>query len=349
MKKSPKLPKLPKLPLRKKKVLRKQITTDTIEDHREEVLAQGRKFKYPFQYAKHKLVISTILIGLAAAVVFVGFGWIQLYKLQSTSDILYRFTRVIPLPVAKVDDENVRFSDYLMIFKSSMTALEMQEGALTGSEIGNVWRNQYKRQALDSAVEFAYALKLARELGIEITREQIVEAEKEHRTVGGVERSEESFTKIIAANFGLSVGEYERLLLLSLSRRAVAVAIDEEADKTSMEVEKLLAQNKGNFTEVAESLGEQVEYEQTDELVSMMNLDGGRAAAAYVLEAGGWSRRFLSRNGDGYYFVKLVAKGDGQVRYESLRVAFGEFDRRLGKLKEEGRVREFITIRQTGE
>ena len=340
--------KLPKLPFRKKKELKQQVTTDTIEDHREEILSKGRKFKYPFQYAKHKLVINTVIIGVVAVALLGGFGWLQLYKLQSTSDILYRFTRVIPLPVARVDGEDVRFSDYLMIFKSSMTALEAQEGSFADPEEEDMLRAQYKRQALDSAVEFTYALKLARELDIEVTREQILEAEREHRTVDGVERSEENFAKIIRTNFGLSIAEYERLLLLSLTRRAVAVAIDELADELAEEMAGMLDENNGNFEKIMESLGERVFYEETGELVSRMNLDGGRAEVASGLEVGKWSGRFLSRNGDGYYFVKLLSEGGGQVQYASLCVPFGEFDRKMALLRDGGGVEEFITIRQQG-
>lgn len=347
--KLPEMPELPRLPIGKKKELKKQVTTDTIEDHREEVLSKGRKFKYPFQYAKHKLVINTVIIGVVAMVLMVGFGWLQLYKFQSTSDILYRFTKVIPVAVARVDGEGVRFSDYLMIFRSSITPLESQEGVLTVKGEDELIRLQYKRQALDSAIEFTHALRLARDLGVEVTREQILEAEREHRTVDGAERSEESFARIIRVNFGLSVSEYERLLLLSLTRREVAVRIDEAAATTAGEVEALLAGNGGDFAATAEALGNRVYYEETGDLVSEMNLDGGRATAASGLEVGGWSGKFVSRNGDGYYFVKLLARSGTQVRYESLRVPFEEFARVIEQLREEGKVREFINIRKPDE
>jgi len=338
-----------KVPFARKKKLSRQVSSATIEDHREEVLSKGRKFRYPFQYARHKLMINTIIIGLVAVGFLMGFGWLMLYQFQSTSDVLYRFTKVIPVPVADVDGESVRFSDYLMIFKSSMTALESQEGPLSNSDEDNVTRTQYQRRALDNAIEFTHALRLARELGIEVTREQIEEAEREHRTVDGVERSEESFAKIIRVNFGLSVQEYERLLMLSLSRRAVAVEIDKEAARVAGEVEALLQKNGGKFGATAEALGEAVVYEETGELVSIMNLDGGRAGVAAELKVGEWSNRFLSRNGDGYYFVKLLAKEEGQVRYVSIQVPFGEFARVMQGLWDEGKITEFIEIRRVDE
>jgi hypothetical protein len=77
-----------------------RITTETVAQHREQILAGGRKFKYPIQYAKHKLVINAILISIAALAALVFVGWWQLYPSQNTSEFMYRVTKFIPLPVA---------------------------------------------------------------------------------------------------------------------------------------------------------------------------------------------------------------------------------------------------------
>ena len=39
-----------------------RITNETVAEHRERILAGGRRFKYPVQYARHRLVINTIII-----------------------------------------------------------------------------------------------------------------------------------------------------------------------------------------------------------------------------------------------------------------------------------------------
>ena len=91
---------------------------EKVEERREEVLAQGRKFKYPMQYAKHKLVINTVIVAVVAIVLMVVMGWMLLYKVQDTSEMIYRVTQVLPVPVAEVDGEKVRYSDYLMIFRN---------------------------------------------------------------------------------------------------------------------------------------------------------------------------------------------------------------------------------------
>jgi predicted secreted protein len=332
-----------RLPFRKSKKP-KRITDSNIEEHREEVIARGKKFKYPFQYAKHRLVITTVIIGVVAVALFSAFGWLQLYQLQNMSDIVYRFTRTIPVPVAQVDGTYVRYSDYLMLFRSSIRAVENQQGTLTDSEEDTQLRNQYKRQALDSAIQFTFALKLASELGIEITEEQISEVMREHRTVDGVERSEAAFAEIISHNFGLSLREYERLLLLSLTKKEVSVRIDDNAARLADEVDRLLAGNNNDLAAVAKILGEDVTYEETGDMVDEMNLDGGRAAVAATLQVNQVSERFVSKNGDGLFFVKLTSHSNGQVGYSSIWIPFTEFNRRMQALSESGKIREFIRL-----
>ena len=75
---------------RKKEVaLPPRITNETVAEHRERILAEGRRFKYPLQYSKHKLVINTILISVIAFVTALIIGWHQLYIAQNTSNFFY--------------------------------------------------------------------------------------------------------------------------------------------------------------------------------------------------------------------------------------------------------------------
>ena len=67
---------------------------EKVEERREEVLAQGRKFKYPLQYSKHKVIINTVVVGLFAIVAMVAIGWAMLYKIQDTGNMIYRVTQV---------------------------------------------------------------------------------------------------------------------------------------------------------------------------------------------------------------------------------------------------------------
>ncbi len=316
---------------------------EKVEERRDEVLARGRKFKYPMQYAKHKLIINTIVVAVVALILMVVAGWAMLYKVQDTGDMIYRVTQVVPVPVAKVDGANVRYSDYLMIYRSNLMTAEQQGGQLGDSEDADAVREGYKQAALASAIEYTYAMKLGRELGVTVSDDEVTEAFDEHRKVGGVERSEEGFLKILQDNFGMNKSEYRRMLYLSLMRAKVSQEVDEPANKLSQQVEQILAEQDGNLTAAAE-LGEGVTYEETGRLVDNMNVDGGRSAMAMKLEVGQVSERFLSSNGDGYYYVKLIDKTDSEVNYHSLKIEFTKFDEMVAALYAEGKVEMYIEV-----
>lgn len=317
---------------------------EKVEERREEVLAQGRKFKYPMQYAKHKLIINTVIVSVVAIILMVVAGWAMLYKFQDTGNMIYRLTQVLPVPVAEVAGEQVRYSDYLMIYRSNLETAERQGGQLGEGEDAELVRQGYKRAALDLAVEYAYALKLGKEMGITVSESEVDAAFDEHRKVGGVERSTESFLKIINDNFGMNRREYRRMLYLTLMRAKVAQAVDKSATETAGEIEKKLAENGGDLMKIAEELGASVEYEETGQLVDGMNVDGGRSDHAMNLEVGQVSEKFLSSNGDGFYYVKLIEKNDSQVNYNSLKINLTEFDLKIAELYDKGEVREYIEI-----
>lgn len=321
----------------------KKTELEKVEERREEVLATGRKFKYPLQWTKHRVVINTVLVAVAVVGLLLVGGWLALYRLGMTDELLYRVTQILPVSVASVDGENVRFSDYLMLYRSSMASIEYQAGKFTDEESEKVLVYQYKRTALNEAERYTYAIKLARELGISVTQDEINEEFERHRQIGGVDRAEEGFLKIIKDNFGLSKSEYCHLIELHLLKAKVEAAIDAEADSVAKQVEELLAKNGGNYGETAKALGEKVFYEETGGMVSSKNLDGGRSNEAMSLEEGGQSGRFISANGDGYYFVKLIKKTDSEVNFASIRVPFLEFEKRFGELGE-GAIREHISI-----
>ena len=51
----------------------KKTEKEKVEERREEILAKGRKFKYPLQWTRHRIVINTILITLVVfAMIFLG-------------------------------------------------------------------------------------------------------------------------------------------------------------------------------------------------------------------------------------------------------------------------------------
>ncbi len=324
----------------------KKTELEKVEERREEVLATGRKFKYPLQWTKHRVVINTILISLVTIGLLAAGGWLALYKMQMTDELLYRITQILPVPVAEVDGEKVRFSDYLMFYRSSIQSISRQSTQTQTEEDLENMKEQFKADALSKAEMYTFAMKLARENGVTVSDEEVKNEFERHRQIGSVDRSEAGFLKIIKDNFGLSKDEYNRMIYLTLLKAKVDEKIDENANEVSREVEKLLAEKDGSFKGVIGEIGNKVIYEETNGMVSNKNVDGGRADAASRLNIGEQSGRFVSMNGDGYYYVKLVDKNAAEVNFVSIKIEFTEFTKRLDAVREAGKIKEFIEVKR---
>jgi hypothetical protein len=331
-----------------KKVIPTRITNETVAEHRERILAGGRRFKYPMQYARHRLVFNTIIVTIAALVLIAVIGWWQLYPAQSTSTFLYRVTRVLPLPVASVDGEAVRYSDYLMYFNSSAHYLQQSEQVNLGSEDGKRQVDYIKRKSMDNVVSDAYAVKLARGLNISVSNDRVDKVIDDDRSTVNGRISQETYDASSLSILGWSPDEYRQDAKSKLIRQDVSYAIDTTAKKKEeMAADALKVNPDTDFDKLATGLGGQGDAKVTagvSGFVPRTNRDGGLSVAAAKLEKGQISPVIKTTTGDGYYFVRLLDKNDTQVSYTFIRIPLTAFSEQLAQLKKDNKVHEYISI-----
>lgn len=337
----------------KKKILKKsntqetqvaKITNTTLEEQRKEILNKGKKFKYPVQYSKNRLVGNALIIALVILITGSGLLWYQLYQAQNTGEFIYRFTTVIPFPVANVDGENALYRDYLMEYRANMQIANAKKDEIESANNVKALSVLNKNKAMKNAIANAYAQKKAREMGISVSEKEIDEAFDAQRKTQNTELTESALYKIAADNYGLSPSEYRRMFIeLPLLRRKVTAEIDKNAAKTRDEVVKYLNDNSNDFSKAAEHFGDKIEYNKPGK-VRKTNIDGGRSKVASQLNVGEVSKPFISNAGDGYYIVKLIEKSDNEISYESIKIKFTEFNSQLEKLEKEGKVKKYIKV-----
>jgi foldase protein PrsA len=323
-----------------------RITNETVAEHRERILAGGRRFKYPMQYARHRLVFNTILVTIAALLLLVAVGWWQLYSVQNTNTFFYRVTRVLPLPVASVDSETVRYGDYLMYFNSSAHYLRQTEQINLQSEDGKRQLDYIKRKSMDTAVADTYASKLAKDLGISISNERIDQVIDEDRNTANGRISQETYDASALDVLGWTPSEYRQDAKSKLIRQDVAYAIDEKAKKVQEQAATLIKADP-DFDKAAATLGGESAAKVISGVsgfVPKTNRDGGLSKAAATLKAGEVSSVIKTTTGDGYYFVRLIEKTDTQVNYAYLKIPLTELTNRLAALKKDNKIREYISI-----
>lgn len=317
-----------------------RITNDTVAEHREKILAGGKKFKYPLQYARHKLVINAIIISLVSIAALITFGWLQLYTFQATSDLIYRVTRVIPAPVAYIDGQSVPYSDYLMRYRSSVHYLEKREQVNLSSSEGKIQLALLQNQALDSAITDALAVKLARELNITVSDSELEAFLKQQRQTADGEVSEQSSNASVMDYYNWSVEEYRHAMNLSLLRQKVSYAYDKEAKDLAVEIKTKLSPDV-DLKILAESYSARARYGSSGQ-VPKTNQDGGLSTAATSLKKGELSDLITSSLGEGYYYIRLLDSTDTQVRYEYIHIPVSAFVNHLEELKSNNKIQLLI-------
>jgi len=324
-----------------------RITTETIAAHRERILAGGRRFKYPVQYARHKLVINAIIITVATLLILVGVGYWQLYSAQNTSDFIYRVTRVLPLPVAVIDGQPVRYSDYLMKYRSSIHYLQDKERVNLKTEDGKRQSDFVKQQAMEDALADAYAIKLAKENNVTVSAAELETYLKQQRSSSDGDVSEATYDAVILDYYGWSPEEYRHAMETKLLRQKVTYEVDQKAKSVAEDIGKRITAGSLDMKviadEVTKASNTQVVYGALG-FVPKSNQDGGLAAAASKLQKGQISSIIKSATGEGYYYVKLVDINDTQVNYEYVHVPLTAFSRQLDAAKDNKKVTEYIKV-----
>lgn len=325
-----------------------RITTETIAEHRERILAGGRRFKYPVQYARHKLVFNAIIISVVSLLLLVGIGWQQLYIAQNSSDFMYRVTRVIPVAVAEIDDQSVRFSDYLLKYRGSIHYLREIENVNFDTEDGKRQADFVRSQEMNDAIADAYAMKLAKEQNITVSDTELAEVLRQQRMSDRGEQSEAAYYSTVSDYYGWSPEEYREITKIKLLRQKVAFAIDQRAEDASDRVAALIAGGKTDLKAVADEVNSATNSGVTYGALGFLplnNQDGGLTAAAAKLKEGEISDAIQSTNGEGYFFVKLIEKNDAQVNYQYIQVPLRAFNEQVRQAQEsDDRVNIYIDI-----
>jgi hypothetical protein len=324
-----------------------RITNETVAEHRERILAGGRRFKYPVQYARHRLVFNAIIISVAAIIIIIAVGWWQLYPQQNTSVFVYRVTRVLPVPVASVDGHQVLYSDYLMKYLSSVHYLEQKEQISLKTDDGKRQVEFIKQSSLDDAIADEYARVLAVKMNVTVTDTELQIFLKAQRQSADGEVSQQTYDAVILDYYGWSPDEYQYATKVKLLRQKVTYALDTNASNVSAALKPSVQVAGANFQAIAADLDKSnpsiVTYGASG-LVPKTNQDGGLATAAAKLQKGQVSDAVKSSAGDGYYYVRLLDINDSQVSYEYIQVPLTTFADQLAKLQKDNKISRYISV-----
>ena len=354
-----------KLPKSKKAPTSLRITNDNISEHREDILAKGRKLKYPMQYSKKRLIVISIVVVVAAVTTF-GL-WLNnaLYKQQQTGDFFFSVTKILPLNVASVDGQPVRYQDYLRRLRADVHYYLNHEHRSFNSDEGEVELNYHKRKDLDVAEKAAYVEYLAKQNDISVSMDEVDAEIAAMREANG--ETEEGLISTLESYYGWSMSDYRLTTHDQMLEQAVSYAIDNEAKETADEVLERL-QAGADFSVVAGNGTSGDTTQQTGSVSSAQTLpnvqNGGTITAKTTdqdptgvvqavskLSVGELTEvgRMRSNNANYYYIARLDAKDGEDIQYSLILIKLTKLDDDFAKLRADGKIEEYISVPESDE
>lgn len=213
------------------------ITNETVAEHREHVLKGARKYKYPLAHSKHRIVIVSTGLLVAALVGFFVYCGISLYKLQSSSAFMYRVTQVLPFPVARAGKSFVAYENYLFELRRYQHYYQTQQRVDFNSKSGKDQLASYKPKAMQEVVQAAYVKQLAAQNHVTVTASDL---NTELDTLRAQNQSnDQELADVTNKFFGWSLDDLKREIKQELLAQKVAATLD---TATQSRAQKVLAQ-----------------------------------------------------------------------------------------------------------
>ena len=209
------------------------ITNKTVEQHREEVLSNARKYIYPLQHSKHKIVLWTTTILLTIFVLIFSYCTVALYRFQSTSGFMYRVTQIIPFPIARQGRTFIAYENYLFEIQRYIHFYERQQKLDFSSQSGKDQLADYKKRALEKVIDDAYIKKLAQKNGIVVTNQEVEDEITLLRNQGRLGSSDEVLETVLEEFYGWSRNDLKRSLKDQIIRRKLQAKLDTDATNRS--------------------------------------------------------------------------------------------------------------------
>ncbi len=203
-----------------------RITNETVAEHREKVLGSARKYIYPLQHSKHKIVLISASLFITAVVLFFSYTVVALYKLQSTSTFLYRVTQVLPVPVAKAGKRFVAYENYLFELRHYMHYYTAQQKLDFKSDSGKQQLADFKKRALNEVVDAAYVKDLAAKHHVSVSDREVNDQIAIVRAQNRLGGSDKVFEDVLKDYWGWSVDDFKRELRQQLLAQKVVAILD---------------------------------------------------------------------------------------------------------------------------
>lgn len=325
------------------------ITNETIAEHREIVLKGARKYKYPLEHSKHRIVVVSTALLTAAIISFFVYAGLSLYKFQNTSLFTYRITQIVPFPVAKAGKSWVSYESYLFELRRYVHYYQSQQKVDFTSDSGKFQLDTYRPKALQQVIDDAYVKELAAKHSISISSNEVNDAISMLRTQNQLGSSNKELASVASKFFGWSINDLRRQLKQELLAQKVAATLDTAAFAKAQNV-VLQLKNGVDFATLAGQVSDDPATKgnggiYSDEAIAMSS-SGLSPQVVRQLEGmkpGGVSSVITTPTS--FEIVKLISSDNGKFKAAHIQVNFNDVQTYLQPLEKKEPAKRFISVK----
>lgn len=324
-----------------------RITNETVAAHREEVLSTARKYIYPLQHSKHRIVIISVTLFLIMIVTFFTYTTLALYRFQASSTFVYRVTQVIPFPIARTGGSFIAYENYLFELRHYMHYYENQQELDFDSEAGQKQLAEYKRRALEKIVNDAYIRQLAEQNDISVSNQEVEDQLKIVRAQNRLGSNEDVFEDVLRQFWGWSVDDFKRSLRQQILTQKVLAKLDTETNQRAQTALQEI-RTGADFAEAAKKYSDDLATKESGGEFPFMvsrttpDLTAQTTDTLFRLEPGQVSD--IINIGYALEIVKTLEKNQDRVRGAHILFNFQDINAYINDLKERQPARTYISL-----
>lgn len=203
-----------------------RITNETVAMHREDVLKGARKYIYPLQHSKNRIIAITTTLIIVLIVGFFTYCTLALYKFQSYSSFLYKVTQVIPFPIARINGHFVSYNNYLFELQHYVHYYQTQEKLNFSTPSGKQQLADYESRALQDVLNNAYIGELAAKNHVVVTSQELNDQITIVRQQNRLGDNQAEFNSVLKNYYGWDVNDFKRELKNELLQNLVVAKLD---------------------------------------------------------------------------------------------------------------------------
>ncbi len=324
-----------------------RITNQTIAEHREEVLKGARKYIYPLQHSKHRILLLTTSILIVGVIAFFSYVILALYRFHGSSTFLYGVTQVIPFPVAKTGGQYVSYENYLFEVRHYTHYYQNQQLLDFDTPEGSQQLDAFRKQALEKVVNDAYIKQLARKYNVQVTDAEVDEQIQVVRNQNRLGSSDDVFEDVLQSYWGWSIDDFRRSLKTQLLTQKVVAVVDTE---TNQRAQAALAEIESGekFADVAKKYSDDSASRENGGNIGVVDrsnrdITGKTVEVLYGLREGEVSE--VINIGYNLEIIKnLKNTPDGKREAAHILFNFRDISHYLTDIKEQEQTRLFISV-----